>query len=97
MMMRWGVGRIVLVERFIILAGPLNLCFVHHRRWAERPSDWTGPSPMSANSMRTSNSVSPKGSWDGFSLRLRYANLWEEGGRTGRQVRVILNFPISML
>ena len=38
-----------------------------------------------------------KGSWDGFWLRLRYAYLWEEGGRTGQQVRVILNFPISLL
>ena len=38
-----------------------------------------------------------KGFWDGFWLRLRYARLWEEGGRTGQQVRVILNFPISFL
>ena len=38
-----------------------------------------------------------KGYWDGFWLRLRYAYLWEEGGRTGQQVRVILNFPISLL
>ena len=38
-----------------------------------------------------------KGFWDGFWLRLRYANLWEEGGRTVQQVRVTLNFPISLL
>jgi hypothetical protein len=37
------------------------------------------------------------GFWDGFWLRLRYANLWEDGGRTVQQVRVILNFPISIL
>jgi hypothetical protein len=37
------------------------------------------------------------GVWDGFWLRLRYARLWEEGGRTGQQVRVTLNFPISLL
>jgi hypothetical protein len=33
----------------------------------------------------------------GLWLRLRYAHLWEEGGRTVDQVRVILNFPISFL
>lgn len=38
-----------------------------------------------------------KGFLDGCSLRVRYANLWEEGGRTVQQVRVILNFPISLL
>jgi hypothetical protein len=37
------------------------------------------------------------GFWDGFWLRLRFANLWEEGGRTVQQVRVILNVPISFL
>jgi hypothetical protein len=34
---------------------------------------------------------------DGFWLRLRFANVWEEGGRTAQQVRVILNIPISFL
>ena len=38
-----------------------------------------------------------KGFWDGFWLRLRYARLWEEGGRTNQQVRITLNFPISLL
>jgi hypothetical protein len=38
-----------------------------------------------------------KGFRDGFWLRLRYAHLWEEGGRTGQQVRDTLNFPMSLL
>jgi len=38
-----------------------------------------------------------RGFLDGSSLRVRYANLWEEGGRTVQQVRIILNFPISLL
>jgi hypothetical protein len=38
-----------------------------------------------------------QGIMDGLWLRVRFANLWEEGGRTVQQVRVILNFPISLL
>lgn len=37
------------------------------------------------------------GVMDGLWLRLRFANLWEEGGRTIQQVRVTLNIPISFL
>ena len=38
-----------------------------------------------------------RGFLEGCSLRVRYASLWEEGGRTVQQVRVTLNFPISLL
>jgi hypothetical protein len=37
------------------------------------------------------------GIMDGLWLRVRFANLWEEGGRTVQQLRVTLNFPISLL
>ena len=80
-----------------VCAGPHHLCLVQPSGMAEKTLLPAGASPMRANSMRMSNTGSPRDSWDGFWLRLRYANLWEEGGRTVQQVRVILNFPISLL
>jgi len=38
-----------------------------------------------------------KGFLNGLWLRLRFANLWEEGGGTVQQVRVILNMPVPFL
>lgn len=37
------------------------------------------------------------GIMEGLWLRVRYAHLWEDGGRTVQQLRVTLNFPISIL